>query len=225
MLTETMTDTEKKDEILKDKDFITTQLEKIVSRKDYVRTVKKAPFLPYDYVASFKTPRGNRYTAVLTIRDRRKSLVEPLVSIYTKLSTSEGLYMIRMDFSTGGIIIYTPHLFSRYRERHLKDESLSSEDVMDLFARRNISIVEGSGTNAHVGACRDGYLYLKHKEEDIMVAVTFIDHEDLNDTKKDITTPLLEQVKRYEEVVNCPIDDDMDEALLSIIRSQRTKKK
>ena len=96
MITATQTDIEKKDEIFKDKEDIRYHIDTILQRADYQRKVKKATKFPFNYTTHYKTKRGNRYTIILTPTDKKRGgLVNPLLSIYTKLIAGEGEYMLR----------------------------------------------------------------------------------------------------------------------------------
>lgn len=201
MITKSLTDLEKKKEIFKDSYEINGQLTKILQRPDYIRAVKKASKFPFNYISHFKTSRGNRYTIILTpTNKKREGLTNPLTSIYTKLSTEEGTYMLRYDTIMYSVTIYTPHFFSRYRSRFLKEGDLSTEEVIDTFAKRNFNIVNSRGDGEeYIGACTDGYIYLKVKDEGVNIAVTFVSFDMLRDKQKEKIDILLDFIKRIEE--------------------------
>lgn len=203
MITKTQTDIEKKREVFRDSYEINEQLTKIIQRSDYVRAVKKAPKFPFNYTTHFKSKRGNRYTIILTPLDKKKGGLEnPLTSIYTKLSTEEGVYMLRYDSVKYNLTIYTPHFFSRYKSRFLKEDSLSPEEVIDTFAKRNFNLVRSTEAGEeYIGTCTDGYIHLKHKEGGVTIAVTFVSFDMLRKEQTDKTEILLDFIKKHEEFV------------------------
>ncbi len=201
MITTTQTDIEKKDEIFKDKEDIRYHITTILQRADYQRKVKKATKFPFNYTTRYKTKRGNRYTIILTPTDKKRGgMVNPLLSIYTKLTTSEGEYMLRYDMVLERVMIYTPHFFYRYRTRFLKDDNISAKEVIDLFAQRNFNVSFGKLEDGErVGACKDGYIYIRTKDEGVSVAVTFISFDMLREEQLVDVEKLLEIIKKHED--------------------------
>ena len=70
MITKTLTDIEKKEEIFKDREELYSHILSIRERADYIRAVKKAPRFPFNYITHFKSRRGNRYTIIVTPTDK-----------------------------------------------------------------------------------------------------------------------------------------------------------
>ena len=201
MITTTQTDIEKRDEIFKDKEDIQYHITTILQRADYQRKVKKATKFPFNYITHYKTKRGNRYIIILTPTDKKRGgLSNPLLSIYTKLTAYEGEYMLRYDTLFEHVMIYTPHFFSRYRTRFLKDEKISAQEVIDLFAQRNFNVSwSKQECGERVGACKDGYIFIRTKDKGISVAVTFVSFDMLREEQLVDVGELVEIIKKHED--------------------------
>lgn len=202
MVLDTATDIEKRQDIQKDRRDLIDFFETILQRADYRRRVKKATHFPFVYIATFKSRRGNRYKVIVTPTDKKSGLTNPILSVYTSLDTKEGTYILRYDWVLDHVSIFTPHFFRRYRERFLKDEALSSEEVRDKFLLRNQNLSSGNGKVAEdIGTCRDGYIYIRRKDINTNVCVTFVSPEMLTDEQQRDRAALLEVIKKHEERV------------------------
>lgn len=202
MVLDTATDIEKRQDIQKDRRDLIDFFETILQRADYRRKVKKATHFPFVYIATFKSRRGNRYKVIVTPTDKKSGLTNPILSVYTSLDTKEGTYILRYDWVLDHVSIFTPHFFRRYRERFLKDEALSSEEVRDKFLLRNQNLSSGNGKVAEdIGTCRDGYIYIRRKDINTNVCVTFVSPEMLTDEQQRDRAALLEVIKKHEERV------------------------
>jgi len=197
MLTKTQTDIEKRDELYKDKDELLKQSLSIPQRADYIRACKKAKRFPFDYMAHYKSKRGNRYTIIVTPTDRKKGSSNPLFSYHTTLETKEGRYMLRYDLVTNNVNIFTPHFFKRYRERLLKSSTASAEDIITTFARRNPNTAQT--INGDIKACNEGYIFAKPIGEGISVCVTFLSFDMLREDQMETSERLLEVINQHEE--------------------------
>ena len=202
MVLDPATDIEKRQDIQKDRRDLIDFFETILQRADYRRKVKKATHFPFVYIATFKSRRGNRYKVIVTPTDKKSGLTNPILSVYTSLDTKEGTYILRYDWVLDHVSIFTPHFFRRYRERFLKDEALSSEEVRDKFLLRNQNLSSGNGKVAEdIGTCRDGYIYIRRKDINTNVCVTFVSPEMLTDEQQRDRAALLEVIKKHEERV------------------------
>jgi hypothetical protein len=203
MITKTLTDIEKKEEIFKDREELYSHILSIRERADYIRAVKKAPRFPFNYTTHFKSRRGNRYIIIVTPTDKKRGGLEnPLFSVYTKLTAEEVDYILRYDMVYKHVIIFTPHFFSRYRERYLKAENLTAGEVIDTFTKRNFNVANSKKEGEeYIGTCKDGYIHLREKDKGVSVAVTFIGFDTLSRWKKEETGSLLEVIKRHEDYV------------------------
>lgn len=202
MVLETATDIEKRQEIQRDRQAIIDFFDSILQRADYRRRVKKATHFPFAYIATFKSRRGNRYKVIVTPTDKKSGLINPILSVYTSLDTKEGTYILRYDWVQNHVSIFTPHFFKRYRERFLKDEALSSEEVREKFLLRNQNLTSSSlDIKEDIGTCRDGYVYIRRKDNATNICVTFVSPDLLTEEQQRDRVALLEVLKKHEEKV------------------------
>ena len=86
--------------------------------------------------------------------------------------------------------IYTPHFFDRYRERFLKDLSISKPDVIYRYMRGNLKMSSAGHPsekypNCVWMACSDGLVLCNHLNSFNQVAKTFITYEMAGVDQKD----------------------------------------
>lgn len=202
MVIGTFSDIEARQELQKDKWELIRFPRSVTERADYIRRVKKATRFPFNYIATFKSSRGNRYKVILTPTDKKKGAANPLLSVFTSLDKKEGTYILRYDMVTEHVSIFTPHFFKRYRERFLKDEALSSEEVRDKFLLRNFNItVKDKMADETVGTCLDGYIFIRNKDRNTSVNVTFYSPDMLTEEQRNNRADLLQAIKKHEEKV------------------------
>ena len=200
MVLDTFSDIEARQELLKDRQGLIGFIPSILERADYRRRVKKATRFPFNYTATFKSSRGNKYKVILTPTDKKKGAANPLLSVFTSLDKKEGTYILRYDMATEHVSIFTPHFFKRYRERFIKDEALSSEEVRDKFLLRNFNITVNSKTEKEtVGTCLDGYIFIRNKDKNTSVCVTYVSPDLLTDEQQGNRVALLQSIKEHEE--------------------------
>lgn len=199
MLVDTFSDIEIRKEVQKDQRDLMDFFDSIVERADYQRKVKKAVRFPFVYWATYKSRRGNKYKIIVTPTDKKRGLINPILSVYTSLNKREGIYIVRYDWVQDNVSIFTPHFFRRYRERFLKDDTLSSEEVRDKFLLRNQNL---SSTNKEegedIGTCKDGYVYIRRKDKFTNVCITFVSPDMLTAEQTADREKLLEIIKRHE---------------------------
>ena len=201
MLTTIGTDIEKRLEIQKDKSEIISFMVSVVNRPDYKKKKKKSIRFPYNYEASFKSKRGNRYNCIFTITDK-KSIINPLISVSTTLDTDKGTYVLRYDVVIGSVAIFTPHFFKRYRERFLKDDIISPEEVRKKYLKRNpIVTITNKEVGDAVASCKDGYIYARLKDDRTIIYVTFVSLDMLSDEQLKTHSGLLEKIRKYEDLI------------------------
>ena len=197
MITKTQTDIEKRDEMFSERLELTRQFQNIPQRRDYIRACKKAKSFPFYYNAHYKSSNGNRYTIVVEATDRKKGSANPLMSTFTTLDTEEGKYMLRYDTVRQHVNIFTPHFFKRYRERFLKDNRASVDDVIMTFHKRNPNLPKDDKENVFIG--RDGYILSKGKGEGIDICVTFVTYGMLKNGQIDLFKKGIERIDEVEK--------------------------
>lgn len=106
-------------------------------RKDFRKTVLKCSLYPLTKVFDCKTrQRKNLFIASFTAL-KRSDWKKPILSIYGIYSRPEGKYAVVPTIEQKIISIYPPHFFKRYQERILKGESVSSEDVIRQYFKKD----------------------------------------------------------------------------------------
>lgn len=68
---------------------------------------------------------------------KRSDWKKPILSISGIYSRPEGIYAVAPTIEMNIISIYPPHFFKRYRERIVKDESISNEDIIRQYFRND----------------------------------------------------------------------------------------
>lgn len=98
--------------------------------------------------------------------------------------------------------IYTPHFFDRYRERFLKDMSISKPEVIYRFIRGNLKMSStGKSSDKYPNgiwvACNDGLILCNHLNNIHQEAKTFITYDMAGvDQKEFALTAKLAMIKR-----------------------------
>jgi hypothetical protein len=142
MLLPEMTFTEVRDEFKKDWDSVVEC--ELKYGKVFGGVVKKTSFrqkYPILRLYSAITRERKNKVYVLAKALKRGDWNNPLMKLYMIWDTPQGKYAIMpMDIDKGSfscLYVISPHCFSRYRERFLKDEEISNEELINRFMRVN----------------------------------------------------------------------------------------
>lgn len=131
MIVPSMTVQEIHDEVFKDLKDLNIKIR--LFKKDFERVVLKSS--RYPVVKAYKcqtTKRKNTFTVTFTAK-RRSQRRKPMLGIYGVYSRAEGCYAVTPTMDSNLISIYPPHFFRRYRERILKDVSISNEELISIY--------------------------------------------------------------------------------------------
>lgn len=108
---------------------------------------------------------------------RRSDWKNPIKKDYCIFGRSEGLYCALVGMGKEYIYLYPPHFFSRYRERIIKRDDISNEELIHLFIDRTWGFyaelaeyvnldelkdweqLQTEGPIDFVGTCPDGVLF------------------------------------------------------------------
>jgi hypothetical protein len=138
---------------------------------------------------------------------KRSDWKKPIMSIYGIYSRTEGLYAFSLIMEMHILSIYPPHYFKRYRERIIKDEFISNEDMirqhfkndwgfMGAIVNENYESVyycfEDNNENdivSFVAATSQGYCF-GEKQGNINIIKTIISEEMLFENQKSIFNDL-----------------------------------
>ncbi len=106
-------------------------------RKDFKKTVLKGSRYPLMRSYDCKTSEKNNLFIVDFTALKRSNWKKPILSIYGIYSRPEGKYAVALTLDMNIISIYPPHFFKRYRDRIVKDESISNEDIIRQYFKND----------------------------------------------------------------------------------------
>ncbi|MBK8622637.1 MAG: hypothetical protein IPN79_12995 [Saprospiraceae bacterium] len=134
MIVPSMTYEEIHIEMIRDaKDFL---IKIFTYHKQFDREVLKTSRFPvirsYDFVTK---ERKNKYNVTFKAK-KRSHRRNPAITFYTVFDRPEGKYAV-CTADLKSVFIYTPHFFKRYRERILKDDTISNKNLIKLFFRND----------------------------------------------------------------------------------------
>lgn len=203
MIIDTMTDVEIYQEVRSEYDNIISYMDKITPK--YRRPIIKSTKFPmYFTPVEYKSPKGNKYILFFEARTKKDydgRLLFTIICVYNK---NGGLNVMMFDKpSQRNIMIYSPHLFSRYRTRFLKEETLSSLDVIKRFFKINptamVNLTEG---DEFAGTCNEGALFGKFIDEGkITIFKTFVSFDMLFNSQNEYKEDLHESLLKYREEI------------------------
>ena len=148
MLLPNMTYKEAFEEINKDYEDIQKGEQKICQQftRFLLKTTRRFPILQrYTYT----TPVRKNKLCFICTSSKRNIDAQSGISIYIIWDNAYGKNVIwmnklvhdRRNGRYGLIVVMTSHLFSRYRERFLKDQDMTNEEVINHFMERNCQMV------------------------------------------------------------------------------------
>lgn len=135
MIVPSMTVNEIHKEVFND---IKTLLNKIDELKnDFKRIVLKGSRYPMTKSYDCKTREKKNLFVVQFTALKRSAWKNPIISTYGIYLRPEGKYAVALSLDMNITTIYPPHFFKRYKERILKDESLSTEDIIRHYFKND----------------------------------------------------------------------------------------
>lgn len=175
--------------------------------RNIVLKSKKFPVRKYYECKSIK--KKTRFFIQLTAL-KRGEFRNPIINYYCIYDRREGLYCADVLNQYRMTVIYPPHFFSRYRERLIRDGSLSAVDLIHLYEYRNWGISAQSSITTKndtaseieqintIGWFSDGML-LGNTIGNILLIKTFLPEHMLNDNQREVANDLK---KRYHEMIH-----------------------
>lgn len=204
MIVPLMTVTEIHDEVFKDLRDLTNKVDEC--KKEFERVVLKSN--RYPVVKSYKCQTKRKNILIITFTARKRSeRRKPILGFYGIYSRSEGRYAVALTIESNLISIYPPHFFKRYRERILKDDSISKEEIINIFFKNSWGFTaavvneqyesvyhsfESSDIDdkvSFVAATSQGYCF-GEKQGSVNIMKTIISEEMLFDNQKKIFSDL-----------------------------------
>lgn len=122
-------------------DFKTLQNKLEDLKKDFKRVVLKTSRYPVTKSYKCKTrEKKNTFTLEYTAL-KRSNWKNPILSTYCVFTRPEGKYAVAPSLDMNLTTIYPPHFFKRYRERIVKDELASNEDIIRHYFKNDWGFV------------------------------------------------------------------------------------
>lgn len=159
MLTHTMTYKQMQEEFFYDmNNLLLPHLIKVYDKRAKRAILKTTKFPIIFNPVYFTSKRQNRWIIMYYAIDKKLAHDACCVILLT-VDTPEGVYVYRKDMGTDDMLItvYPPHFFSRYRSRQLKDDSLTTEEVIIKFFKNNFDGMIARKENIAEAAIREGY--------------------------------------------------------------------
>lgn len=132
MLVPTMTLDEIYKSVYADFGFVVQKLNQAV--KEFGRASLKKNKYPFKQKYKYKNYKSNTEYSIYLICFKRSQWNNPMFSIITSYSHDGGTTAIAMNPVQGhSIQVYTPHFWSRFKERYLVNQSLPTQDAIDFY--------------------------------------------------------------------------------------------
>ena len=180
-----------------DVDFLQHKIDENLKRyKQMVKNSVKKERVYYQPL-NYKSARGFHYMLQFFKRANDEPDKDKLGMLYyVWFIKNSGTYAITFSrlsyhsYAQWHYTIFTPHFFDRYRERFLKDLSISKPDVIYRFIRGNLKMSStGHPSEKYPNciwvACSDGLILCNHLNTINQVAKTFITYDMAGIDQKD----------------------------------------
>ena len=97
------------------------------------------------------------------------------------------MYCIDLD----SILIFPPHFFSRYRERFIKNNNITTQQVIIKYFKNNliITVKLNNKDKTFMGSCNDGIVFGEYDNELVFIK-TFISRDMLFEKQKKMNLKL-----------------------------------
>lgn len=141
--------------------------------KEFRRLVLKASNFPFTRTYECTTPIKKNTFIIMFSALTRSQENKPEFSVYVVYNTAKGKYLASMIFQTKMITIYAPHFFRRYRERILKDNSISNDEIIRDYIKRDRGFTGGFVTK-QAEACFKSFEE-QHQDEPVNFSAATLD--------------------------------------------------
>ncbi len=139
MIVPTMTVQEIHKEILEDIKNIDNKLNEFT--KDFRKTVLRKSQYPVTKSYEYITKESKNLLVVGFTALKRSDFDNPINHFYGIYSRPEGKYAAAPSVDINMCTIYPPHFFKRFRERIVKDDTISNDDLIRLYFRNDWGLV------------------------------------------------------------------------------------
>lgn len=135
MIVPSMTVQEIHQEIFRDFKTLRNKIDNL--KNEFRRIVLKGSRYPLTKSFDIKSLEKKNLFIVEFTALKRSAWKKPILSTYGIYSRPEGKYAVTLSLDMNISTIYPPHFFKRYRERILKDETISNEDIIKHYFRND----------------------------------------------------------------------------------------
>ena len=188
MLIPTMTDQEKRAQVIQDSKglcaYISAEL-----RPKIIKAARKFNNFPRIFKSERTTRNRNKYHIRIKVLSRSDVNHAHMMSVYTIMDTNEGKYALALSTRYGGedfVQIYVPHLFARYSQRY--GCGMFEEERIHRFMEDGMS-PECSGVrflgDGKVFAAALGGVLLGVEDNGVVVYKTYVDKDRLREEQLD----------------------------------------
>lgn len=141
--------------------------------KEFRRMVLKASNFPFTKTREYTTPIKKNLFIITFSAPSRGYENKPEFSAYVIYNTAKGKYLASLIFQHDIITIYAPHFFKRYRERILKDNSISNDEIIRDYIKKDRGFTAGFITK-EAEACFKSFEE-QHQDEAVNFAAATLD--------------------------------------------------
>lgn len=205
MIVPSMTVQEIHKEVFEDLKNLQSKLDEC--HKDFRKTVLKVSHYPLTKSYDSMTREKKNLFIITFTAIKRSNWKKPILNIYGIYSRPEGKYAVVPSMDKKLISIYPPHFFKRYRERIVKDESISNEDIIRQYFKNDWGFMgavvnedfelvyhsfeeDDKNDNINfVAATSQGYCFVE-KQDNINIIKTIISEDMLFENQKFIFNEL-----------------------------------
>ena len=118
-------------------DFMSLQNKLEELKNDFKKIVLNGSRYPITKSYDCRTREKKNLFIVEFTALKRSAWKKPILSAYGIYLRPEGKYAVTLSLDLNISTIYPPHFFKRYRERILKDESISNEDTIRQYFKNS----------------------------------------------------------------------------------------
>lgn len=222
MIVPAMTIQEIHKELLEDVKSLNNKME--YCKEDFAKCVLRTRCYPFAKSYDCVTKERKNFFNVTFTALKRSSRKNPMFAIYGLYVRREGTYAVALTLEMNMISIYPPHFFQRYRERIVKDDSISNRDIIKRYFRndwgftasvvnenfeavyRCFEIEDKNDRVSFVAVTTQGYCF-GERQGDVNIMKTIISEDMLHENQKPLFNKLREDlIKANKEWYNMNID-------------------
>lgn len=166
MIVPTMTVQEIHKEILEDINNLDNKLNGL--KKEFRKIVLRKSQYPLTKSYEYITREKNNLLVIGYTALKRSDCDNPIIHFYGIYSRIEGKYAAAPTLDMNMCTIYPPHFFKRYRERIVKDDTISNDDLIRLYFRNDWGLVGAKINKEHENVYHNFEYVDKNEKIDIV---------------------------------------------------------